>query len=212
MINLTDRSLPAQVAKGAGWLNPPRLLVESGVMLAFIAAITVTNLALTSFPNVKLFDLMVFVAGYTLGFRRGSAVAAVAWVVYVNTNPWGPVGMAQLGTLIASETIYAGVGALLRKGISPARIGLLPSKSSLLFGGAAIICTISYDVLSNLYTVYFWAQLAGSTDYWRWTLLTLFNPGSLFFSAAHVSSNLLFFTAFAPLLIKGAQRFRKMDT
>jgi hypothetical protein len=185
------------------------LLADAGFMLAFLAAITATNLALTSFPNVKLFDVMVFVAGYTLGFRRGSIIAAVAWVVYANTNPWGLVDVVQLGTLMISETVYAGAGAMIRKCVSPARVRFLPSKTSLVFGLVAVVCTITYDLLTNLYTAYHWAQLAGSADYWKWILATLFNPGAIFFSAAHLSSNVLFFTAFAPLLIRWAQKLKK---
>ena len=72
MLNPTNWALQAKVARRWGWLNPPRLLVEAGAILAFVAAILATNIALTSFPNVKLFDLMVFLAGYALGLRRGS--------------------------------------------------------------------------------------------------------------------------------------------
>ena len=46
---------------------------------AFILAILASNYALASQPNVKLFDLLVFTAGFTLGFRRGALVAAGAW-------------------------------------------------------------------------------------------------------------------------------------
>ena len=189
-------------------LNPPRVALEAGAILAFVAAILAANYALAGFPNVKPFDLMVFVAGYTLGFRRGVTVAALAWLVYANFNPFGPSGMPLLLVLMASETVYAGAGAMLRRVIAPASVRALPSRSSLVFGGAAIVCTLAYDGVTNLYTGISWAYMAHSADYFRWILIALFNPGALFFTAAHLSSNFLFFTAFAPILIKVVKRLR----
>ena len=40
-------------------LNPPRLVLEAGTVLAFVVSILVANYALAAFPNVKPFDLMV---------------------------------------------------------------------------------------------------------------------------------------------------------
>jgi hypothetical protein len=211
MLNPTEWALQAKAARRWGWLNPPRLLVDAGAILAFVAAILATNLALTSFPNVKLFDLFVFMAGYTLGLRRGIAVAVLAWLVYGNSNPYGLTTMPLLATVMASETVFAAAGALVRRTIPPKSVRVLPSRGSLLFGGAAILCTLVYDGFTNVYTGISWAMLAQSTDYSRWVLVALFNPGALFFTAAHLSSNVLFFTAFAPLLIKGADTLRKGD-
>lgn len=200
------------VAKPRALLNPPRVAAEAAVILAFAAAILATNYALTGFPNVKLFDLLVFLAGYTLGFRRGASVAIVAWLVYGNFNPYGPTTLPLLATVMASETVYAGAGALARKVTSPNSVRLLPSRASLLFGGLAILSTLAYDAATNLYTGVHWAMVSQSTDYARWVLVALFNPGALFFTAAHLSSNLLFFTAFAPVLIKGVERIRRANT
>jgi len=49
---------------------------------AFVLAILATNYAFAGLPNVKLFDLLVFVAGYTLGLRRGLIVAGGAMLLY----------------------------------------------------------------------------------------------------------------------------------
>ena len=209
MLNPTDWALQAKAATRWGWLNPPRILVEAGAILAFVAAILATNYALASFPNVKLFDLMVFLAGYTLGFRPGAAVAVAAWMVYGNFNPYGPTTLPLLATVMAAETVYAGAGALVRRLFAPGSVRLLPSRSSLFFAAAAVVSTLAYDMAANLYTGISWAMFAGSTDYSRWIVTALFNPGALFFTAAHLSSNVLFFAAFAPLLVKGAEKIRK---
>ena len=197
-----------RVAKLGHLLNPPRLLVEAGTILAFVAAILATNYTLVGFPNVKLFDLMVFVAGYTLGFRRGAIVAASAWLLYGSFNPHGPASLPLLAILMASETVYAAAGASIRNIMGPSRVQALPSRISLLFGGTAIICTFIYDGLTNIYTGIIWAQMSQSTDYFRWTLTALFSPGALFFAAGHTASNFLFFTVLAPILIKGVRKVR----
>ncbi|MCL0043984.1 hypothetical protein M1N24_00435 [Dehalococcoidia bacterium] len=185
------------------------MAVEIGTILGFVTVIVATNYALAGFLNVKLFDLLVFIAGFTLGLRRGVVVAATAWLIYGSFNPYGPTTLPLLGVVMVSEMIYAVAGAALRKVVSPQRIHVLPSRTSLLLGALAILCTLVYDGITNIYTGISWAIIAGSTDYLRWVSGALFNPGALFFTAAHISSNVLFFIAFAPLLIMGVEKFRK---
>ncbi|MSQ22579.1 MAG: hypothetical protein EXR53_04635 [Dehalococcoidia bacterium] len=208
MAEHTDGFIQARAVPGPLARRWPRALVDAAAILAFVAAILATNYALSSFPNVKLFDLMVFLAGYTLGFRRGAAVAVLAWLVYGNFNPYGPTTLPLLATVIAAETAYAGAGAFIRRMVAPESVRLLPSRGSLLFAVVAVVATMVYDVAANVYTGVSWAMLSGSSDYARWIVTALFNPGALFFTAAHLSSNALFFAAFAPLLIKGAEKIR----
>ena len=160
---------------------------------------------LTALPNVKLFDLIVFVAGYTLGFRRGAAVATGAWLVYGTLNPWGPAGPLLLITLMASELSYALAGAGVRMLVSPKQLRLLPGKWSLVIAIAAAVSTITYDGVTNAFTGVTWAQMAGSSEYQRWILVALFNPGAMLFSAIHVGSNLILFSLFGAALIKGVE-------
>ncbi len=203
----TQQTLTA-VAKPRRSLYPPRVLVDAGAIMAFVAAILATNYALTGFPNVKLFDLLVFVAGYTLGFRRGAGVAVLAWAAYGTLNPWGATTGPLLVTVMAAETVYAGAGAVLCRFVHSSDLRVVPGRKSLGIGAVAVLCTLVYDGITNVYAGFAWAQIAGSADYSRWLAVALFNPGALFFTAAHVSSNLLFFGAFAPLLIKGAARLK----
>ena len=155
----------------------PRLVVDAGVVLGFVTVILITNYALVGYPNVKLFDLLVFTAGYTLGFRRGAAVAIGAWMVYGNFNPYGLTTLPLLFVVTASETLYAGAGALIRRVAPPSGLRFTPGWRNLIFGGAAIICTLGYDLLTNLYTGVHWAQLSGSTDYIRWVWVALGTSG-----------------------------------
>ena len=186
----------------------PKVFQEAAVMAAFLIAILGTNLVLTNYPNVKMFDTLVFVACYTLGFRRGALIAATAWIIYGTANPFGSSGMLLLGVQIAGEIGYALAGAVARNILLPEKIQMLPSSTSLMFGILAVLSTLTYDVVTNVYTALHWASLAQSTDYSRWIVGTLFNPVALFFAAAHLSSNVLFFAFFAPLISKAVCKLK----
>ena len=190
-------------------LLPGILVREALAPGTFVALILASNYALASMPNVKLFDLLVFVAGYTLGLRRGITVAVAAWLVYGQISPWGVAQPQLLATLIASEALFAGAGAAARKFMSADRITLRPTLTTLAFLLPALIVTPAYDMLTNVYTGYAWAGIAGSSDYTRWITVALFNPGALFFMAVHLGANLVFFPVFGPLFVKGAERARE---
>ena len=175
----------------------------------FVALILTSNFALADLPNVKFFDLLVFVAGYALGFRRGATVAVVAMLAYEVANPWGPAGMALLLTKVGAEVVYAVAGAAARRLVRPERVVLGPSRLSLLLVAAAVGSTLAYDLVTNLYTGWFWGSIAGGTEYARWIGVALVGPGALLFMALHIGSNAALFPVFGPLLIKGADRVKQ---
>ena len=186
-----------------------RVWVEGMVLVAFCGTILATNYALTALPNVKLFDLMVFLAGYTLGFRRGAAVATLSWVVYGTFNPWGPTTAPLLISVITSEMVYVLAGAFFRRWLPPEKLPTLPGLHTLALGGVAMASTLTYDAATNIYTGISWAQFAGSPDYGRWIMTALFNPGALWFSGVHVGSNVMFFSVLTPVLVKAVGKVRR---
>ena len=188
---------------------PDVVVREALAPAAFVALILASNYALAALPNVKLFDILVFAAGYALGFRRGATVAAAAWLVYGQINPWGAAQPQLLAVLIAGETLYAGAGSLARRLVRPGRVTLGPSAATLAFLVPALIVTPAYDVITNVYTGYFWATVAGSGEYARWIGVALFNPGALFFMAVHAGANAAFFPVFGPPLVKGAESMKE---
>ena len=181
----------------------PVMVHEVYIPIAFILAILFANYAMTLVPNIKFFDLIVLVAGYTLGLRRGVTVAMGAWLIYGTFNPWGVAGPFLLVVLMMSETVYALAGAGLRRVVSPEQLRLTSLLHSLLFAAAAVACTITYDVLTNIYTGVVWAQVSGSVEYARWIITALFNPAALIFYAMHVGSNIFFFAFLGPAIAKG---------
>ena len=207
MFHTMVKSRPIKARVGIG---PAGVLAREVVAPgAFVLAILTSNYMMTALPNVKLFDLLVFAAGYSLGVRRGATVAVVSWYVYGQANPFGATHALLLLTLMASEVAYAVMGGVVRRLLSPSEVRLGPGRSSLLLIAAALLATSFYDLATNVYTGYFWAGVAGSQEYGRWISTALFNPGALFFMAVHVSSNAVLFPVFAPLvirLVQGAKR------
>jgi hypothetical protein len=193
-----------------GRLRPSGVLTrEVLVPGAFVAAILLSNYALSGLPNVKLFDLLVFAAGYALGFRRGGLVAVSAWLVYGSFNPWGPTHALLLLSQMAGQLGYAGAGVLVRRLVPPSKVTLRPSMATPVFVLAAIAATLVFDLITNMYTGYYWAAMTGGVEYGRWIWTALMSPAALFFVAVHVSSNALLFPVFGPLLIKNVERAKE---
>lgn len=174
------------------------ILVFSG----FVMAILLTNYALNSVPNVKLFDFLVFSAGYLLGFRRGAGIAVTSWYIYGQANPWGSVSFDLLVTLMASEMIYAAAGAFCRHQLNKNQTALRFPKTAMYFLLSAIICTTLYDLFTNIHTGLIWASLSGSGNHARWILTSVLGYGALIFYALHLLSNAIIFTTLGPVLLK----------
>ena len=196
----------AAVGQDRARVIPPILVREVLAPLAFVASIIVTSYALAFLPNVKLFDLMVFVAGYTLGLRRGATVAVASWAVYGTLNPWGPTTGPLLITVMGAETLYALAGAGVRWLLPPGRVRLGPGLATLLFGVGALVATGLYDLVTNVYTGVVWAQVTASDDLGRWIWVMLTHPGAVFFYVLHVGSNLAFFTTLGPAMVKAVDK------
>ena len=170
--------------------------------IGFVLIILATNHVMANLPNVKLFDLLVLSSGYVLGFRRGMLVAASAWIVYGTFNPWGAADPLLLTVLMCSETIYAFAGSMLRSLLKPCELNFTGSRQIVLLIFIAFTSTVFYDMVTNIYTGLAWAGLAGSSEYWYWLRMALFNPGALLFSMVHVSSNIFLFVTLGPIVIK----------
>ena len=168
----------------------------------FLIAILGTNYAMAGLPNVKLFDLLVFSAGYVLGFRKGVLVGVSAWLLYGTFNPWGPADSLLLTILMTSEAIYAFMGFGFRKLIDPNNLRISNSRQSLILVGLAALGTFLYDLFTNAYTGVVWANMSDGS-YIDWINIALFNPGALLFSFVHISSNIIIFLTLGPLVMRG---------
>jgi len=188
----------------------PLVLREVLIPGMFLLAILISNYSLANVPNVKLFDLFIFAAGYSLGIRRGVTIACGAWMIYGNFNPWGPTTGLLLITVMASETIYAFAGSFVRQLCAPDQIRLKSASLLPMFSTAAIISTLMYDIVTNVYTGFEWALMTGNLTALGSILIALTNPGAIFFSSVHIASNVVAFILVGPLVIKATERLSKL--
>jgi hypothetical protein len=182
------------------------LLREVIYPLGFIIAVLVTNYGLAFVPNVKFFDLIVFLAGFSMGVRRGSTVAIISWAVYGNFNPWGQTTGPLLAVVMGAELLYALAGAWTRQILAFIKHRYHPVLLGALFGTAAFIPTFLYDLTTNVYTGLVWSGFAGNTGTIDWIWVALVNPGAILFYILHIGSNVTFFVV---LGIPIARRIQK---
>lgn len=163
-----------------------------------VALIVSTNYAMFAFTNVKLMDMLVFLAGFWMGPLYGAAAGALSWTVYGTVNPLG-FSLLTFLTVVPMEMIYGVLGGALRK-----RIASSPLEMSWAFGLVGLGATLAYDLVTN--------AVAGALFYAS-ILTGMFNPLTLLFSAAHIISNVVLFAALAPLIVVETKRsfFRGLD-
>ena len=130
-------------------------------------------------------------------------------MIYGNFNPWGPTTGSLLITVMASETIYAFAGSFVRRLCGPDQVRLKSVSLLPVFSIAAIISTLLYDVITNVYTGLEWALMMGSANAFGSILIALTNPGAIFFSSVHITSNVVAFVLLGPIVIKGTERLNR---
>ena len=124
----------------------------------FSGVIVASNFALATFPNVKLWDSLVFVAAFLFGFRVGASVAVVPELVWSVVSPWGIAGYIT-PFLIGGELTFALAGlAASRAWSGNVRVG---SAQSLFVGATIAICAFLWDLETNVGTaiIAFWPSV-----------------------------------------------------
>lgn len=139
-------------------------------------------------PNVKFFEVCLFIAGIFLGFWGGIVVPLVAGSIYILFNPNGPqtiliVGIAQ----IAGFMMFGIAGAFFRKMILANRnhyVGMV------FCAAIGVVVTFMYDILTNAA--------------WGFTMGAI-QPvivSGIAFSLVHMGFNGLIFGMAEPLMVK----------
>ncbi len=116
---------------------PSRRAAVIGLLSALAIA---TNYAMIGIPNVKLMDSIVFLAGLSLGFVDGAAVATLTWLVYGFLNPYGFVPTIWLATTLG-EWLFALAGSLSRT--------LLGGRKPPVMAALGYATTLAYDLVTN---------------------------------------------------------------
>lgn len=168
------------------------------IIAVFSSLILASNYALTSLPNVKLFDALVFVSSFLFGLQVGLGVATLSWLVYGSFNPWGASSMYLIVILAVSETVYAFFGWLAARLLR----NRIKSKldRSLGFGLLGLVGAVIYDVSTTTVPLLLIGNPVISS------FLYLLNPATLFFFLVHEIANFFFFSTVVPGLIYSVTR------
>ncbi|MEM4296992.1 MAG: hypothetical protein QW815_01325 [Nitrososphaerota archaeon] len=156
------------------------MIRDAATIPMYVAAILTTNYILSGLPNVKLFDMLVFLATYLHGVRVGGSVAFLTWLVYGTVNPYGAAPLPLLLVQISSEKIFVLCGYVAR------HLNHAGCKR-LLWGLLGGMGALGYDFLTNIYVgVFFYNNI----------LLALIM--GIPFSVAHTLADMAFFGLVAP--------------
>jgi len=162
-----------------------RRIAAVGLLSALALAVTYP---LAGIPNVKFFELCLFLSGIFLGFRGGVSVPLIAGTIYIMFNPNGPqtvllVGIAQ----IVGFLLFGLAGAVFGKMILANNRRLIGMTFCAAIG---VFLTFVYDLITNAA----WGITIGA-------LMPAIYSG-IAFSLLHMAANGLIFGLAEPLLVR----------
>ena len=143
---------------------------------------------LAGIPNVKFFEVCLFMAGIFLGWWGGITVPLVAGLIYIIFNPNGPqtvilVGFAQ----IIGYILFGLAGSLFGKSI-------LANKNRIVgmtfCAATGVVLTFIYDIMTNAA----WGITIGAI----WPAIY----SGIAFSVIHLVSNGIIFGILEPFMVK----------
>ena len=179
------------------WLE--RRSFRISLMSTFTALAVVLGYMLAFLPNVEVFTLMLFLAGFIMGKRDGGIIGLMSSFIFCFFNP---LGTSPLPLLMLQLTFYSSVGLLggIMGSVLDSRNFFDPSEDLYVLPVMAILGTIVgiltflYDVLS---TVVLALSVFGTMDaFWPNYLIGL--P----FTIVHLIGNILLFVFVLPALIQ----------
>ena len=162
-----------------------RRIAAAGLFAALALAITYP---LAGIPNIKFFELCLFIAGAFLSYWGGITVPLVAGTIYILFNPNGPqtvllVGLAQISGFI----LFGLSGSFFGKSILANKNRVVGMTFSAAIG---VVLTFIYDVLTN--------AAFGLTIGAVWPTII----SGIGFSVVHIAFNGLVFGLAEPLIVK----------
>lgn len=138
-------------------------------------------------PNVEAITSVAFIAGYTIGFKRGILAAVITALLYFGLNPQGglfpPLLMAQIIGLTAAPVAGASLRIFRTQGVY----------NRLYLGFSALVVTLWYDLLTNLS----FPLVAGFDTRGVLTWLIAGIPASLL----HIATNIIIFILIIPPIL-----------
>ncbi|TFG25075.1 MAG: hypothetical protein EU529_02200 [Promethearchaeota archaeon] len=165
----------------------------------FTALAVVLGYALVFIPNIELFTLMIFLAGFIMGKRDGAIIGLMSSFIFVFFNPYGVSPLPLFAYQLVHYTLIGFLGGIMcnflgkKKSFKPEEdLYVLPVLIIFAITGALI--TFTYDVISTLIGA---LVIYGTLDSF-WPIYIIGLP----FTTIHLIGNTLGFIFILPMLIQ----------
>ncbi len=162
------------------------LAVVLGYMLAYI-------------PNIEIFTLMVFLAGFVMNKKDGAIVGLLSSIIFTFFNPFGPSPPPLFFYQLTHYSLTGALGGLTRdflcnKKYFKPREDLYVFQIMLIFGVLGASITFIYDILSTLFGGLI---VSIAVEYFIASYLS-----GIIFTSIHLVGNILGFIFLLPGLIQ----------
>ena len=135
------------------WLE--RTSFRVALLGIFTALAVVLGYALVFIPNVELFTLMIFLAGFIMGKRDGAVVGLMSSFIFVFFNPYGVSPLPLFAYQLAHYAFVGFMGGVMcsflsKKDFFKPEEDLYIFPVILIFAITGALITFMYDVISTL--------------------------------------------------------------
>ncbi|MHA1467623.1 MAG: ECF transporter S component [Promethearchaeota archaeon] len=125
------------------------------LLSTFVALAVVLGYMLVFLPNIELFTLMIFLAGFILGKRDGAIVGAFSSFIFVFFNPYGVSPLPLFAYQIGHYCLVGILGGITsnylnKKEFFKPEEDLYVSRVLVIFAIIGAVITFVYDIFSTL--------------------------------------------------------------
>jgi uncharacterized membrane protein len=169
------------------------------LIATFSALSVVLGYMLVYIPNIEIFTLMIFLAGFIMGKRDGLIIGLLSSAIFTFLNPLGASPLPLFAYQILHYSLTGLSGGLTRSYLNnktyfKPKEDLYNLKIIVIFGLIAGILTFTYDILSTLIGGFI---VSFTIEYF---IITYFS--GLIFTSIHLVGNILGFIFILPGLIQ----------
>lgn len=179
------------------WLE--RMSFRVALLGIFTALAVVLGYALVFIPNIELFTLMIFLAGFIMGKRDGAIVGLMSSFIFVFFNPYGVSPLPLFAYQLFHYALVGYLGGLMCNFLSKKRF-FKPEEDMyvlsvlIIFAITGAVITFTYDVIST----FIGALVIYGTIESFWPTYIIGLP----FTTIHLIGNMLGFIFILPALIQ----------
>jgi len=184
-------------SNGTPWLE--RSTFRIALLSTFAALAVVIGYMLVFLPNIELFTLMIFLAGFILGKKDGAIIGLMSSFIFVFFNPYGVSPLPLFAYQLAHYSLVGALGGisqnfLRKKEYFKPEDDLYVFRVVLIFAIIGAVITFVYDILSTLIGA---LSIFGTLDTF-WVTYIIGLP----FTTVHLIGNTLGFIFILPGLIQ----------